>query len=88
MVNHFNPQSPFSELLFLNTISDRINLVEDGSFGDCIKEQYAQCFKGIGKLKDRQLKIRLDPNVRPVARGIPYGGQSKVRAKLDELESL
>ena len=73
------------------TIPDGINLVEDCSFGDSIKEQYPQCFKGIGKLKDRQLKIRLDPNVKPVAqkaRRIPYGLQSKVEAKLDELESL
>ena len=41
------------------TISDGINSVGNGSFGDSIKEQYPQCFKGIGKLKDRQLKIRL-----------------------------
>lgn len=58
------------------TISDGINLVQDGSFGDSIKEQYSQCFKGVGKLRDSQLKIRLDPNVKPVAqkaRRIPYG---------------
>ena len=73
------------------TISDGINLVEDGSSGDGIKEQYSQCFKGMGKLRDRQLKIRLGPNVKPVAQKthrILYGLQSKVEAKLDELKSL
>jgi hypothetical protein len=50
---------------------------------------YSGCFKGIGKLKDGQLEVNLDPNVKPVAqraRNIPYGLQSKVEKKLDELE--
>ena len=40
---------------------------------------YSGCFKGIGKLKDRELEVNLDPNVNTVAqsaRDIPYGLRS------------
>ena len=55
-----------------------------------MKTTYSKCFTGIGKLKDRQLKISVDSNVKPVAqkvRNIPCGLQSKVEKKLDELEA-
>ena len=50
---------------------------------------YSGCFKGIVKLKDGQLEVKLDPNVKSVAqraRNIPYRLQSQVEKKLDELE--
>ncbi|CAB3987669.1 Transposon Tf2-9 poly, partial [Paramuricea clavata] len=71
-------------------ISEGVNSVEDdNTFRDRMMKTYSGCFKGIGKLKDRQLEVNLDPNVKPVAqraRNIPYGLQSKVEKKLDELE--
>ena len=51
---------------------------------------YSACFEGVGKLKDRKLKININPEVKPVAqkvRKIPYGLQSKVEDKLKELEN-
>ena len=71
-------------------ITEEVYLLDDVSFGRRMKTTYSKCFSGIEKLKDRQLKISLDPNVKPVAQkisNIPYGLQSKVGKKLDELEA-
>ena len=48
-------------------------------------------FKGVGKLKDYQLKIHIDPKVKPIsqkARRLPFSIRDKVKKKLDELEKL
>ena len=53
-----------------------------------IKQKYPECFDGIGKLKDFQLKIHIDPNVKPIAqnpRRIPFSLRKKVENKLHEL---
>ena len=53
-----------------------------------IKQKYPECFDGIGKLKDFQLKIHIDPNVKPIAqnpRRIPFSLRKKVENKLQEL---
>jgi hypothetical protein len=53
-----------------------------------IKQKFPECFQGVGKLKDFELKIHIDPDVRPVAqssRRIPFGLRKKVEDKLTEL---
>lgn len=53
-----------------------------------IKKKFSECFQGIGKLKDFQLKIHIDPAVKPIAqspRRIPFGLRKKVEDKLTEL---
>jgi len=45
-------------------------------------------FTGVGKLKDFELKLHVDPNVLPVAqklRRVPFALRDKVKAKIDEL---
>ena len=51
-------------------------------------EEYSDCFSGLGKLKDFQLKIHIDESVTPVAqqpRRIPFGLRDKVEAELNHL---
>ena len=51
-------------------------------------QKFPECFRGVGKLKDFQLNIHIDPSVRPVAqnpRRIPFGLRKKVEDKLSEL---
>ena len=58
---------------------------------DELQRTYADVFQGIGKLKDFQLKIHVDPDVRPVAqpvRRLPFALREKVGEKLDEWETL
>ena len=53
-----------------------------------LKQKYRECFEGVGKLKDFQLKIHIDPTVKPVAqkpRRIPFSLRKNVEDKLDKL---
>ena len=55
---------------------------------DDIVQQYPECFNGLGKLKNFELKIHIDESVKPVAqatRRIPFGLRGKLEEKLDEL---
>ena len=57
---------------------------------DKLMAKYPECFEGLGKLKDFQLKIAIDDTVKPVVqplRRIPYHLRDKVEQKLLELES-
>lgn len=57
-------------------------------FADQLKAQYPKVFTGVGKLKDFELKLHVDPNVPPVAqklRQVPFVLRDKVKAKIDEL---
>ncbi len=57
---------------------------------DIVKE-YPECFQGLGKLKDYQAKIHIDPNVTPVAqnaRRIPFSMREKVDKKIQEMLDL
>ena len=48
-------------------------------------------FEGLGKLKDFQLDIRIDQNVKPVAqpmRRVPFSMRDKLEQKLNELVDL
>jgi hypothetical protein len=56
-----------------------------------LKEKYPECFEGVGKLKDFQLVIPINPDVKPVvqpARRIPYNLRDKLKHKLDELVKM
>ena len=57
-------------------------------FANQLKAQYPKGFTGVGKLKDFELKLHVDPNVLPVAqtlRRVPLALRDKVKAKIDEL---
>jgi len=57
-------------------------------FANQLKAQYPKVFTGVGKLKDFELKLHVDPNVSPVAqklRRVPFALRAKVKAKIDEL---
>ena len=57
-------------------------------FADQLKAQYPKVFTGVGKLKDFELKLHVDPNVPPVAqklRRVPFALRDKVKTKIDEL---
>ena len=61
------------------------------SVNDNILNDYKDCFQGLGKLTDFELKLHIDQDVEPVAQkmyGIPLSLRQKVSEKLDELENL
>ena len=56
-----------------------------------LSEQFKDVFTGVGKLKDYQLKMTVDPSVQPViqsTRRVPYRLREKLADKLRELEEL
>ena len=65
-----------------------IEVSTDGAKGEAsIFEKFPGCCEGIGKLKDFQLIVPIDPQVQPVAqpiRRVPYRLRDKLSTKLDE----
>ena len=62
-------------------------ITSEGDAGDVLKD-FADIFQGVGKLRDFQLKLHINKNVKPVAqpvRRLPFGLRDKVEKKLDEL---
>ena len=62
------------------------SVMTEGSDTD-IREGYADILTGVGKVKDYQLKLHLNKDVKPVAqpvRRLPFGLREKVDKKLDE----
>ena len=58
---------------------------------DQLLEKYKDCFSGLGKLKDFQVKIHIDKSVQPsqqTHRRIPYHLRDKVEAEIKRLEEL
>ena len=54
-----------------------------------IEDKYKDCFQGLGKLKDFQLKLHVDDSIQPVAqpvRRIPFSVRKQVEMKLKQLE--
>lgn len=54
-------------------------------------QKYKSCFQGLGKLKDFQLNIPIDPCVKPVVqpiRCVPFSLRDKLEKKLNELVDL
>ncbi|XP_077977479.1 uncharacterized protein LOC144433041 [Glandiceps talaboti] len=53
-----------------------------------VVDEYRDVFKGVGKLKEYQVKLHIDPDVTPVAQPVrrtPFSLRQKVKAKVDEL---
>lgn len=53
-----------------------------------LQQQYPEVFRGVGKLKTKQVKLHIDPEVRPVAqplRRIPFNLREAVEATIKEL---
>lgn len=53
-----------------------------------LQRQYPEVFNGVGKLKTRQVKLHIDPEVEPVAqplRRTPFNLRKKVEDKIEEL---
>ena len=62
-------------------------VADEGRDSD-IREEFADIFTGVGKLKDYKLKLHVDENVTPVAqpvRRLPFGLRDKVDDKLNDL---
>ena len=56
-----------------------------------LRAKYPRVFQGLGKLEGFQLKLHINPNVKPLAqpiRRIPFSRRQKVNEKLGELEKL
>ena len=64
----------------------------DGAKGaPSVLDKFPGCCDGIGKLRDFQLKIPIDPEVQAIAqpiRRVPYHLRDKLSDKLDELVKL
>lgn len=63
------------------------SITSEGNSVDIVKK-FADVFTGVGKLKDYQLKLHINKDVKPVAqpvRRLPFGLREKVDKKLDEL---
>ena len=62
--------------------------MKSGNIGETLQQRYPQVFKGVGKLKDREVQLHIDPNVKPVAqplRRTPFNLRAKVEDKVKEL---
>lgn len=56
-----------------------------------LQQQYPEVFKGVGKLKTRQVRLHINPEVRPVAqplRRIPFNLRGAVESRIKELMDL
>ena len=70
-------------------IGENVSVVTD--IKDTLRQQYPKVFKGVGKLKTKQLSLYIDPKVKPVAqplRRIPYNLREAVENKIKELTEL
>ena len=68
-----------------------INSVSSEKSTQSIVNKYGEIFNGVGKLKEFEMEIHIDPGVKPVAqppRRIPFQIRSKVDDKIRELEHL
>ena len=79
-------------VLKLGAHVNSLEVSADGAKGETsIFEKFPGCCEGIGKLKDFQLKVPIDPEVQPVAqpvRRVPYHLRDKLSTKLDKLVEL
>ena len=67
------------------------NVYSVGSGIDGIVDRFPNVFSGVGKLSGYQLKLHIDPEIKPVAqkpRRIPYPLKEKVTKKINELLDL
>ncbi|XP_030849603.1 uncharacterized protein K02A2.6-like [Strongylocentrotus purpuratus] len=53
-----------------------------------MREEFKPVFQGVGILRDRQIKLKVDPEIRPVAQPVrrtPFGLRDRVKEKIQEL---
>ena len=65
-----------------------INIAAVTTKANKLKQQYPDVFEGVGKLKNKQISLDIDPTVKPVAlpyRRIPFNLREKVQDKTTEL---
>jgi len=70
-----------------NPLAESCNTV-GCSFVESLKAKFPGVFSGVGRLKNYQLKLHIDPQVTPVVqkmRRIPFSLKGKVTAKVNEL---
>lgn len=70
-------------------IGENVSAVTD--IKDSLQLQYPDVFKGVGKLKTKQISLYIDPKVRPVAqplRRIPFNLREAVEKKIKELMDI
>ena len=68
-----------------------INMTPQPNKKAVLRAKYPRVFQGLGKLKGFQLKLHINPNVKPLAqpiRRIPFSRRQKLNEKLGELEKL
>ena len=79
------------DLALLHIGPININSVSSEKSTQSIVNKYGEIFNGVGKLKEFEMEIHIDPGVKPVAqppRRIPFQIRSKVDDKIRELEHL
>ena len=72
----------------LGVLKVGINIAMVTSKADSLKQQYPEVFEGVGKLKNKQISLDIDPTVKPIAqpyRRIPFNLKGKIRDKTTEL---
>ena len=72
----------------LGVLKVGINIAMVTSKADSLKQQYPEVFEGVGKLKNKQISLDIDPTVKPIAqpyRRIPFNLRGKIRDKTTEL---
>ena len=77
-----------AEKLGVLRIGPKVYTMAEKLTAEDIQKQYPNVCNGIGKLKNYQAKIHIDPNVTPVAqhtRRIPFAMHEKLEAKIHEL---
>ena len=65
-----------------------VRMVSPEDVSEKVFKAYPEVFQGIGKLKHKQIKLSIDPDVKPVAqpyRRVPFGLREKLDKKLEEL---
>ena len=79
----------YQTALDLNIIDVHLKQVQHAPLeADTLIEQYPELFKGIGKLKDVEVKLHIDSTVKPVAqsaRRIPFHMRKEVATEVDNL---
>ena len=71
----------------LGVLKVGINIAMVTSKADSLKQQYPEVFEGVGKLKNKQISLDIDPTVKPIAQPyrIPFNLKGKIRDKTTEL---
>ena len=65
-----------------------VNTVADDDLMQLMQTRFPTCFQGVGKLKDYQLKLHIDPEIRPIAqpvRRVPFSMRKPIEQELAKL---